>query len=149
MQVCHAYVELLCILVFNRLCCNVHLFFSCAFGVLKEKASLWVSHRLTPPFPICGSWRWLLLFFNAFQKSCNENPTCTSWCATKFHFRMPCLSGHLCQKHYKKKWGGQKKSNGYPLQFSREIRKLILSERRENIRADLGILSSCVFWSHC
>lgn len=58
---------MLCILVFNRLCCNVLFFFSCALGVLKQKASLWVS-----PFPMYSSWWWPSLFFNAFQKSMGD-----------------------------------------------------------------------------
>lgn len=72
MQVCHAYAELLCTPLFNRLYCNVHFFFFSCVLVLILKTSLWASHRLKTSFPTYSSWRWPLLFFNAFQKSMGD-----------------------------------------------------------------------------
>lgn len=61
-----------------------------------------------------------------------------------------CLSGHLCQKHYRKYRGdGERKWLFSSLLFWRELRKLIPSGRRVNIGPGLGIQSSCVCWPHC
>lgn len=71
-------------------------------------------------------------------------------CRTTSYFRILCLSGHLSQNQYKKRCGSWRKKIIFILSaILKRIGKTLYSERRVNIRADLGILSSHAFWSPC